>query len=144
MARRTESHEILSREETIEGSSDRAFGAVFTVVFLLLGCWPLIKGRDPWLWAWAISGAFLAISVFKPGLLQPLNWLWTRFGILLGMVVSPIVLGIIFYLVVTPTGFVVRLLGKDLLRMKPNAKAQSYWIDRKPPGPAPESMKNQF
>ena len=137
-------HEDLSRDQTVEGSSDRSFGLVFTVVFLVIAAWPLWYGAAPRWWAGAIATVFAIIAVVKPTLLAGLNRLWIKFGILLGKVVSPIALGILFYGVLVPIGVLMRLTGKDPLRLKHDATAPSYWIERKPPGPPPDSMTNQF
>jgi hypothetical protein len=140
----TGTHERLVREETVRGSSDRSFGLVFAVVFAIIGLWPLLGDRDIRIWSLAIALVFLAAAVLRPALLAPLNRLWTRFGLLLHRFVNPIIMGLLFYLVVTPTGLVMRMLGKDLLRLRFDRQAKSYWIDRRPPGPAPETMKDQF
>lgn len=137
-------HEDLSREEHIEGSSDRAFGFVFAGVFLLIAVWPLIHRETPRWWALAIAAVFALVALVKPRLLARLNRLWMKVGILLGKVVSPIALGILFYGVITPIGAIIRLAGKDPLRLKFDPGADSYWIERKPPGPPPDSMTNQF
>jgi len=137
-------HEDLSREQRVEGSSNRSFGVVFAVVFFVIAAWPLLYGATPRWWAGAVSIVFAIITMVKPTLLQGLNRLWLRLGILLGKVVSPIVLGLLFYGVLTPIGVLMRLLGKDPLRLKHDAAAASYWIPRKPPGPPPDSMTNQF
>ncbi|MBT3401824.1 MAG: hypothetical protein HN420_17765, partial [Rhodospirillaceae bacterium] len=91
-----------------------------------------------------VAIAFLAIAFLRPGLLAPLNRLWTRFGLLLHRIVNPIVMGFLFYLTVTPMALIMRALGKDLLRLKRDPEAKSYWIERTPPGPAPDTMSNQF
>ena len=137
-------HERLVREEKVQGSSNRAFGVVFTVVFAIIGLWPLIGDGTVRVWSLAISLTFLALALLWPVVLTPLNRLWTRFGLLLHHIVNPIIMGLLFYLVVTPTGLVMRMLGKDLLRLRFDPQAKSYWIERQPPGPAPETMKDQF
>ncbi len=91
-----------------------------------------------------IAALFLVLAFVAPKVLHPLNVAWMRLGFAMGMVVSPIVLGILFFLTVTPMGFVLRLMGKDLLRLKLDKSASSYWIERSPPGPAPDTMRNQF
>ena len=91
-----------------------------------------------------MSAAFLAAALVWPGVLAPLNRLWTRFGLLLHRLVSPLVLGVMFFLVITPMGLVMRALGKDPLRLQRDRAARTYWIDRQPPGPAPDSLNNQF
>ncbi len=128
----------------LNGSSDRSFGLVFAAVFLAGGLWPLLRGGTPRVWALVVAGAFLIASLARPSLLAPLNRLWTRFGLLLNKVTTPIVMGVLFYLVVTPTGLLMRLFGKDPLRLSRDQEADSYWIKREPPGPSPETMTNQF
>jgi len=95
-------------------------------------------------WAAVACGSLAAISYFAPGILKPLNRAWTRFGLLLHRFTNPLVLGIIFFVALTPMALIVRALGKDLLRLKRDPDAASYWIQRTPPGPAPETMKQQF
>ncbi len=125
-------------------TSDRAFGLVFTLVFSVLGAWPLIHKHPARPWAFWVSAAFLLVSLTLPRALHPLNLLWTRFGKLLSKVTNPIVAGLMFYLVFTPAGLLLKLFGKDLLRLKFDRAAASYWIPRDPPGPAPETMRSQF
>ncbi len=137
-------HEDLNRIQAIEGSSDRAFGWVFAAFFLIIGCWPLMFGGPPRWWSLLVSGGFGIVAVLKPTLLAALNRLWMKFGILLGKIVSPIALGVLFYGVVTPIGVMIRMAGKDPLRLKRDSDANSYWIARDPPGPPPDSMNNQF
>lgn len=137
-------HEDLSREEQVEGSSDRVFGLVIAGAFVVIAGWPLFRGQDPRWWALGAAAAFAAAALLKPALLSRLNRLWMKLGILLGKVVSPIALGILFYGVLTPIGAMMRLAGKDPLRLKLDSSANSYWIAREPPGPPPDSMTNQF
>jgi Saxitoxin biosynthesis operon protein SxtJ len=137
-------HEDLTREQHVEGSSDRGFGLVVTGVFLLVALGPLRHGQTPRSWAFAVASVFALIALLKPILLSRLNWLWTKLGILLGKVVSPIALAILFYGVLTPVAVVMRFTGRDPLRLKLDPEADSYWIERKPPGPPPDSMTNQF
>ena len=139
-----DTHERLAQDETVAIGSDRGFGIVFAVVFTAIGLFPLILGEPPRGWSLAVAGAFLAVSLVKPAWLAPLNTLWFRFGLLLQRVVHPIVLAVIYFAVVTPTGLIMRALGKDPLRLRFDPDATSYWIPRDPPGPEPESMKNQF
>jgi hypothetical protein len=137
-------HESYDRLEEIKGSSERSFGIVFAVVFAVIGLWPLLVGRGPRLWSVAVGAVFLICAFVLPKALAPLNRLWLRFGLLLHRIVSPIALGIMFFLVITPTGLLMRALGKDPLRLKFDRNLASYWIDRVPPGPPPESFKDQF
>src|SRR5262245_4434389 len=105
-------HESLERNEEVQGSTDRALGLVFGAVFLIIGLFPWFFGGGLHLWALMVSGGFVAIALTVPQLLAPLNRLWTRLGVVLHKVVSPIVLGIMFFAVITPMGLVMRLLGK--------------------------------
>jgi predicted membrane metal-binding protein len=137
-------HESYQRHEEVRGSSNRSFGIVFAIVFALIGLLPLAFGGHARLWSLAVGAAFLLVALAAPSVLAPLNRLWLRFGLLLHRIVSPLILGIMFYLVVTPTGLLMRALGKDLLRLKFDRQRASYWIERVPPGPPPESIKDQF
>ena len=124
----------------IKISSNRSFGIVFFIVFFVIALYPLLSNQEIRLWALTISVIFLILGLLKSKLLSPLNKLWFRFGIFLGKIISPIIMGIIFFLVVTPTGIIMRLLGKDLLNLKYN-KEKSYWIEKDGPK---SKMKNQF
>lgn len=137
-------HEMRSHDGEEEIGSDRSFGIVFTVFFAIVGCLPLISGGEPRIWALGVSGGFLAVALIIPKILHPLNVVWMKFGALLNKIVSPIVLGMLFFLTVTPMAILLRLFGKDLLRLKFDKDAETYWIHRTPPGPPPESMSNQF
>lgn len=138
-------HEHLSHhEQAPEKSSDRDFGLVFAAVFLIVALLPLLHGHGTRFWAVGVSLIFGAIALAIPAVLAPLNRLWTAFGQLLHRIISPVALGILFYGVVTLTGLLMRLFGKDLLRLRFDRNAPSYWIQRTPPGPSAESLKNQF
>ena len=137
-------HEDLSREQQVEGSSDRAFGLVFAGVFLVIAGWPLIDWETPRWWAVGVAAVLGVIAMVRPALLAAPNRLWIKFGVLLGNVVGPVAVGILFYGVFTPMGALMRLTGKDPLRLKLDRGADSYWIARKPPGPPPDSLTNQF
>ena len=126
--------------DDIKISSNRSFGIVFFVVFLLIALYPLIHNEEIRIWSLIISLIFLILGLINSRILNPLNKLWFKFGILLGKIVSPIIMGIIFFLVVTPIGFIMRVLGKDLLNLKFNAN-KSYWIEKTGPK---SKMKNQF
>lgn len=139
-----QTHETLTREETVKGSSDRSFGLTFAVVALILAGIGFWRGRDYWIYALAASAAFGVVALAAPKLLAPLNRLWLKFGLLLHRVVNPLVMGLLFFAVITPMALMVRLRGKDLLRLRFDPQAKSYWIEREPPGPAPESMRHQF
>ncbi len=128
----------------VQSSSDRSFGFVFTAFFAIVGLLPLLHGHAIRLWWLGFSALFLLLALLVPASLAPLNRLWTRFGALLHRIVSPIVLGILFFLIVTPIGLLMRALGKDPLRMRLDHTAKTYWIERTPPGPDADSLKNQF
>ena len=121
-------------------SSNRSFGIVFFVVFLLIALYPLTYDGEIRLWSLIISVIFLILGLLDSKILAPLNKIWFKFGVFLGKIVSPIIMGIIFFLVVTPIGLIMRSLGKDLLNLKYN-KNKSYWIEKNGPK---SIMKNQF
>ena len=137
-------HESLQRDESVQLSSNRSFGFVFVAVFLIVGLLPLISGGRVRVWSLAVAGVILLLALLAADLLAPLNRLWMRFGMLLHRIVSPLVLGIMFFVVVTPMGIVMRWLGKDPLRLKRDPASASYWVPRTPPGPARDSFDNQF
>ena len=126
--------------DDIKVGSNKSFGIVFFVVFLFISIYPLINNEDIRLWSLIISLIFLVLGILNSNLLSPFNKLWFKFGILLGKIISPIIMGIIFFLVVTPTGILMRLLGKDVLNLK-FRDYQSYWIAKTGPK---SKMKNQF
>tara|TARA_B100001123_G_scaffold344797_1_gene391944 strand:+ start:633 stop:1019 length:387 start_codon:yes stop_codon:yes gene_type:complete len=120
--------------------SNRNFGIFFFIVFLIIGFWPLLNQSDPRYWLIFISLGFLILGILNSKVLTPLNKIWFYFGITLGKIISPVVMGIIFFLVVTPTGIIMRLLGKDILNLKKNTKA-TYWINKEKIN---TTMKRQF
>ena len=126
--------------KNIKVSSNRSFGIVFFIFFFIISIFPLLKNEDIKIWAVIIAIIFLILGLLNSSILYPLNKIWFKFGILLGNVVSPIVMGIVFYAVVTPTSIIVRMFGKDLLNLKKNNK-KSYWIDK---SLIKSKMKNQF
>lgn len=134
----------VSYGRKVTAGSERSFGLVFACVFALIGVVPWTLGHGLRSWALIVAAIFLAAAYLAPALLAPLNKLWFRFGLLLHNVVNPIVMALIFYGAVLPTGLMVRAMRKDLLRLKRDPQAQSYWIKREPPGPAPDSMTRQF
>ncbi len=137
-------HERLSVAPDIQGSSNRSFGIVMTVVFTVIGAWPLLSEGPPRWWALIGGVLFCGLAFLRPALLAPLNRLWFRFGLLLNKITSPLIMGLLFYGVMTPYAYILRWLGKDLLRLRFDPSAESYWLERKPPGPAPETIKRQF
>ena len=128
------------KNQKIKIGSNRNFGIVFFIVFLIIAFWPLLNSNEINYWSLAISITFLILGLANSKILTPLNKIWFKFGILLGNVIAPIVMGIIFFLIVTPTSIIMKILGKDLLNLKKNNN-NSYWI--KKTGPK-NIMKNQF
>ena len=126
--------------DEIKISSNRSFGIVFFVVFLLIALYPLTYGGEIRIWSVITSLIFLVSGLLNSKILTPLNKLWFKFGILLGKIISPVIMGIIFFLVVTPIGLIMRLLRKDVLNLRYN-KNKSYWIEK---GGPKSKMKNQF
>ena len=102
------------------------------------------RGGTWWPYALVVAAAFGGFALAAPGVLAPLNKLWLKFGLLLHHIINPLVMGLLFFGVITPMALIVRLLGKDLLRLRFDAQAKSYWIPREPPGPAPDTMRHQF
>lgn len=148
MAGAAELHEKFHDEDAGKIGSDRSFGVVFTIFFAVLGLWPLrpwadATGEPRWAFL-AGSAVFLLVALVVPKILHPLNVVWMKFAALLNRIVSPIVMGVMFFVVVTPFALLVRATGKDLLRLKRDPQAKSYWIRRDPPGPPPDTMINQF
>ena len=144
MTRHPGFHENFNREERIVGPSDRSFGLVLAAALAVIGSVKLWRGNA---WApWWFLGAvvFLAVALARPAILALLNRLWLKLGRLLYKLVNPVVMGLLFYCCVVPIGLIMRLLGKDLLHLKFDAQAESYWIERQPPGPSPDTMRNQF
>lgn len=137
-------HEDFRRDRTVKAGSERGFGVVFAVVFVVVGLWPLIDGGPVRIWALVLAALFVLAAVVAPVVLRPLNRLWFLLGLALHKVVNPLVMGVLFYLTVTPMALLMRLAGKNPLRLKFDRQAKSYWIERQPAGPAPESMRHQF
>lgn len=136
--------ESWTRDTPVEGSSDRSFGFVIGAFFLVVACWPLISGDGIRRWALGVGAVFFLFAAFWPAGLAPLNRQWIRLGVLMGRVVSPIALAVVYLLTIVPIGWVLRRMGKDALRLRWDSNAQTYWIARQPPGPPPSTMKRQF
>ena len=128
------------KNQKIKIGSNKSFGIVFSIVFLVIAFWPMLNGNEINYWLLAISIVFLILGLINSKILTPLNKIWYKFGILLGNVVGPIVMGIIFFLIVTPTSIIMKLLGKDLLNLKKNNN-NSYWIEK---NKQKSKMKNQY
>jgi len=138
-------HERFQPLHEIKSSSDRAFGLVFACVSMTVGAYLMIRGQgSAYLWFLLLAALFLLAAVFSPGILAPLNKIWTRFGLLLHAIVSPIVLGTIFFLVVMPIGLAMRLFGKNPLPLRFDREAKTYWIQRKPAESDRGGFRDQF
>lgn len=137
-------HESFSRDDAPTIGSNRSFGVVMAVALAILGAINLWHDGRVWPWLGGAAALFLALAWLWPAALSPLNWLWFRFGLLLHAVVNPIVMGLLFYATVLPTGLIMQALGKDPLRLRRQPDEKTYWIARRPPGPKPETMKDQF
>jgi hypothetical protein len=137
-------HESFDARFDVKRGSDRSFGRIIACFFVLLGLWPMLHLQMP-RWGLLVAAVVVfALAVALPVALHPFNLVWFRIGLLLNKVVTPVIMGVLFYLVVTPTGVAMRLFGKSPLPLKPDPAANSYWIERNPSGPAPQSMKHQF
>ena len=137
-------HDAPTARGAVRMGSDRVFGFVFAGLFSVIGLWPLTGGNAPRVWSLVLALIFLIAAVLLPKALRPLNRLWFRFGLLLHKIVAPVVMGLLFIVAVTPTALIMRLLGKDPLRLRKDPALDSYWIRRDVPGPQPDTMKNQF
>jgi hypothetical protein len=140
----TQVHEDFAREEITKAGSERSFGFVFAVFCGLVAGYQLWVGNSV-LWWWAgAAAAFAVVAAAVPVALRPLNIVWFKFGMLLHHIVSPVVLGLMFFAVFTPIGLWMRLVGKRPLSLRLQKEAKSYWVLRKPPGPPPGSFNRQF
>ncbi len=137
-------HENFTRNDDIKVGSERAFRIVFAVFFCSRRRLAVAGWMAPRWWAWSLLWFSWATGFFLPIVLRPLNIVWFKFGMLLYKVVNPITMGMLFYFTVVPMGLVMRVMGKDPLAPKPDPALTSYWIERTPHGPEPQSMKNQF
>jgi hypothetical protein len=137
-------NESVISHRKVKESSDRAFGLVFAAVFGLLGVWPWLLAGQPRLWALVAAALFLAAAFLIPRALTPLNFIWKKIGLALHHVTNPIIMGLVYFVAIVPIGLIMRARGKDLLRLKFDRAASSYWILRDPPGPKRGSMAKQF
>ena len=127
-------------QEKIKLPSNRNFGIVFSIVFLIIAIWPILNQNEIRIWSIIISLIFLILGLINSKFLSPLNKAWFKFGLILGSVIAPIVMGVVFFLVVTPTGLIMKALGKDLLELKRN-KNNTYWLEK---DNSNNNLKNQF
>ena len=126
---------------SVKISSNRSFGLLFFIVFLAISLWPLKSQEDLRLWAFILALIFFVLGILNSKFLTPLNKLWMKFGIFLGSIISPFVMGVVFFMVVTPVGLIMRFLGKDLLRINKSKFVSTYWISREKQN---STMKKQF
>lgn len=138
------SHEDLSRATPVMPGSDRAFGVQMSVILGLISAFGLWRHTSWWPWTGTAAALLLAAGLLYAPALAPLKLAWFKFGELLHKIVNPIVMGILFFVTVMPIGLLLRGAGKDLLRLRREPEADSYWISRQPPGPAPDTMRDQF
>ena len=129
------------KQEEIKISSNKSFGIVFFVIFIVIALWPLMKGGDLKIWSIIIAIIFLFLGLINSKILTPLNKLWFRFGVLLGKIVAPIVMGIIYFALVTPIGVIMKIFKKDILNLKIDKNKKTYWLKK---DENKQNMKNQF
>jgi hypothetical protein len=137
-------HEAFEREEQVVAGSDRSFGLVMAGAFAVVTALNGWHAGRIWPWTAGVAAIFLIAARLRPALLNPLNRVWLKFGLLPHRIVNPVIMALLFYGTVLPTGLVMRAMGKNPLRLRREPDAASYWIVRTPPGPAPETMKDQF
>jgi hypothetical protein len=138
------SHEVFFRDEKVVAGSERSFGLVMAAALAAVTALNAWHSGRLWPWTGGLAALLLAAALLRPAVLHPLNLVWLKFGLLLHRVVNPVLMALIFYGTVLPTGLVMRMMGKDPLRLERQPGADSYWIVRKPPGPSPETMRDQF
>ena len=129
------------KQKEIKTSSNKSFGLVFFVIFMTIALWPLLNDENIRFWSVIVSIIFLILGLFNSKILTPFNKLWMRLGILLGTIVSPIVMGIVYFVVITPIGLIMKLFGKDVLNLKIDKNKNTYWTLKKK---IPSKMKDQF
>jgi len=140
-----QTHETVTSFRKISLGSNRRFGLAFGALFAILGLWPLFHQAGSPKWALiALSTAILAVALLRPHWLEPLNRGWFKLGLAFNRIASPVIMAILFFGTVVPLGWYLRRKGEDLLRLEMKPQAGTYWIEREPPNPAPESMKKQF
>jgi hypothetical protein len=137
-------HESFRAHEDVRGTTNRNFGFVFTIFFALVAFYPLLKGRPMRVWFAVLSAAFLTLTLTRGDLLAPLNWAWGKVSFLISTVTNTIVLGLLFFVGFSLINLLMRLRSRDLLRLRYDSSAPSYWLVRSPSGPAPETMTEQY
>ena len=128
----------------VKVGSERSFGVVFAIAFTIIAALPLLRGGELRFWSMLVAAVFLVLGFIAPRVLRPLNILWFKFGMLLGRIIAPIVISLLFFIAVTPTALIMRMLRKDILRLKLDRNAKSYWISRSKTENPMGSMKKQF
>ena len=144
MTQKSGSHEAYVAHSEAKIGRERSFGVVFAVVFAIIGGWSFLGGGEVRVWALIIGALFLCAAFVVPSVLKPLNILWFKFGLVLSKIVNPVIMFLLYITTIVPIGLLMRLFGKDPLYRKFDKQLESYWIERTPPGPEPDSMKNQF
>ena len=129
------------KQKEIKTDSNKSFGIVFFVIFIIVALWPLLKDENIRVWSLIVSIIFLILGLLNSKILTPLNKLWMRLGILLGSIVSPIVMGVVYFGVITPIGIIMKIFGKDVLNLKIDKNKNTYWTLKKK---IPSKMKDQF
>ena len=137
-------HEDLARRHEVRLSSDRTFGLLLAGAFVVAGLLPLLHGATMRLWPIVIALPLFLLALVVPRSLHRANLYWSKLGLLLQRIVAPVVVGLLFFVVITPIALIFRALGNDPLRLKFEPEAATYWIERIPPGPSPDSIKHQF
>ncbi len=137
-------HENIREKQDIQIGSNKSFGIVFAVVFFVIALWPLMDEGNFRVWALVTGIILFLISFIYPSIYKPFNYIWFKFGLLLGKIVTPIVMGFLYFFTITPTALIMRTLKKRPLDLEFDDSLDSYWKYRDPPGPSSESMKNQF
>ena len=137
-------HESYSRHGDVAMGSERSFGIVMAVAIGLIALINWWHHGQIWPWLGGFAVLFLAAALIYPHVLRPLNWVWFKFGLLLHSIVNPIMMGLLFYATIWPTGVIMRIRGKEFLKLKREPDSESYWIVRRPPGPPADSMRDQF
>ena len=137
-------HEDYARTHAAPSASPRSFGLLFAGILAAIGLWPLWRAGDVRIWALALAAALAGVALARPQVLRPATRTWMAFGALLHGVVSAVMLTVLFFALFTPLGLLIRLVGRDLLSLRRDPSAATYWHERTPPGPEPESLRYQF
>ena len=144
MGRYDHTHERIHVAHEVKGASNRQFGIVIGAACAVIALLPVIGGGMPTWWLLIVATVLVAAALIIPDILRPFNRIWTKFGLLLHRITSPVIMGLMFFVVISPIGLLLRLFKKDVLRLRWDSAAASYWIERRPAGPAPKTMSDQF